>query len=163
MFVVVVALGLLSGCFKHTYTYGAGGNTGAPPKPDDAFVSHYLAGLIGEEVVDVKSICPSGNATVKDYQSFLNGLICALIGIIWYPSTIEVYCDKGETAVLTITPEQMRAMVKDPRVVQLLRESAPADSDRLAAAMAINQLVPRFGVFDHIEGAEMRGRQGTPK
>lgn len=125
---------MLSGCFKHTYTYGTGGNLNAPPKYNEEFVNHFLLGIIGEKHVDVKSICPSGNATVKDYHSVVNVIIAALIGIVWHPTTIEVYCDKGETAQLTLTPEQVRELMFDPRLMEALNAHAPAEADRLVLA-----------------------------
>ena len=57
--------------------------------------SHWLFAIIGEDNVDVLKVCPSGNATVRNDVSFLNGLVGVIIGIIYYPTTVEVFCDGG--------------------------------------------------------------------
>jgi Bor protein len=49
--------------------------------------------------VDVKQYCPSGNATVRNDVTALNGLIGILIGIIYYPTTVEVWCADSGTPV----------------------------------------------------------------
>ena len=105
-------------CFKHSYTVGAGGDLNADPKYD-SWESHWFFGIIGEAEIDVKEVCPSGNATVKDKVSFLNGLVGVLIGIVWYPTTVEVYCGAGERAAsLTLSPEQMRRIALRPETIK---------------------------------------------
>ena len=54
---------------------------------------HWLFAIIGEDNVDVSKLCPSGNATVRNDVTFINGLIGVLIGIVYYPTTAEVFCD----------------------------------------------------------------------
>src|SRR5688500_1733996 len=113
--VLGLSLGILlvAGCYKHSYTVGSGGNTEAEPKYSK-WESHWCLGIIGESHVDIKEVCPSGNATVKDKISFLNGLVGSLIGIIWYPSTVEVYCGEGGgSAKIELSPEQMRKIALD--------------------------------------------------
>ncbi len=60
-----------TGCYKHSYTVGAGGNTEGEAKYD-SWESHWFFGIIGESDIDIKTVCPSGNATIKDKISFLN-------------------------------------------------------------------------------------------
>lgn len=86
--ITCVALG---GCMHHTTTIGSGGNTASVPVYDK-WQAHYLFSLIGDEEVNVNALCPSGNATVKTNISFLNGIVGALIGLIYYPTTVKVYC-----------------------------------------------------------------------
>ncbi len=126
--VLALVTGLAAtGCFKHSYTIGSGGNTSSNPKYEK-WHSHYLFGMIGEKDVSAKEVCPSGNATVKDEVSFVNGLIGSLVGIIYYPSTVEVYCDDGRTAKVTVSPETMRSLAEDP-----LTETVVAGIDQAKA------------------------------
>ncbi|GEM_PF-657448 len=150
------------GCYKHSYTVGSGGNLNADPKYSNGFESHWFFGIIGESEVDIKQVCPSGNATIKDRISFLNGLIGAFIGIVWHPSTVEVYCGEGgaaapaaapaeekpaeaaepaepATSKLQLTPEQMRRIAADPRTMEWAMKVSPLKAAELQAAMEAYQ------------------------
>lgn len=134
----LIALALVSGlattgCFKHSYTMGAGGNTNGSPKYEK-WHAHYFFGMIGEKEVAARDVCPSGNATVKDEVSFVNGLIGSLVGIIYYPSTVEVYCDDGRSASVTVSPETMRSLAEDPATETVIASVDPAKARELAAA-----------------------------
>ena len=128
-----VGLACLStvGCYHHSFTVGSGGDTSKDAAHSE-WASHWLFGIIGESSVDVNKVCPSGNATLKDYMSFVNGLIGAFIGIIWHPTTVEVYCGAGgaKAASLTLSPEQMRTIALHPDTmawVKSLSDVAAAD------------------------------------
>lgn len=144
-----------TGCYKHSYTVGAGGNVDADPAYDE-WESHWFFGIIGETEVDVKTVCPSGNATIKDKHTFLNGLVGALIGIVWAPTTVEVYCDgagaapaaaettpeaapasEGESPVATITlsPEQMRRIALKPETLDWARHVSSRKAAELETAI----------------------------
>lgn len=127
-------LALAAGCYKHSYTVGSGGNLNAEPKYS-SWESHWFFGIIGESEVDVKKVCPSGNATIKDKQSFLNGLVAAFIGIVWAPTTVEVYCAEGKTAAVTVTPEQMRSMALDPQALGWAKEVSSVKAAELEQAV----------------------------
>ena len=127
-----------AGCYHHSYTVGSGGNTNVDAKVSK-WQSHWLFGIIGEENVDVKAACPSGNATIKDYHSFVNGLIGALIGFIWHPTTVEVYCDGGaapaKVGSLTLTPEQMKRLAQRSEMKEWVRSVAPSKVPELESAL----------------------------
>jgi hypothetical protein len=126
------------GCYKHSFNVGNGGNVNADPTFSNGWESHWLFGIIGETNVDVKKICPSGNATVKDRHSFLNGLVGSLIGIVWYPTTVEVYCDGGgRAASVQVTPEQMRQIALSPETLDWARQVSQVKAAELAQAAAI--------------------------
>jgi hypothetical protein len=82
---------LATGCFHHSYTVGNGAPNGRVVY--SKWHSHWLFAIIGEDKVDVSKLCPSGNATVRNDVTFINGLIGVLIGIVYYPTTVEVFCD----------------------------------------------------------------------
>ncbi|GAG97391.1 unnamed protein product, partial [marine sediment metagenome] len=90
----VMAL-VISGCFKNTYTVGAGGDTEAKAAHDNQWHAHWLFGTIGETEINLEEVCPSGDATIKDQVSWLNALIGTFTGIVWYPSTVRIYCEGG--------------------------------------------------------------------
>ena len=51
-------------------------------------------GLISpDQQIEIQQMCPSGNATIHEEVSFLNGLVGALTGRIYAPTTVEVRCD----------------------------------------------------------------------
>lgn len=92
--IVLLALAaLISGCFHHVYTVGSGAPNGRVVY--SAWHAHWLFAIIGEDNVDVSRLCPSGNATVRNDVTFVNGLIGTLIGVIYYPTTVEVFCTDG--------------------------------------------------------------------
>ena len=78
----------LAGCFQHTYTVGAGAPT--EPVAYSQWRHHWIAGLIspGHEM-DVQEVCPSGNATIHQEQTFLNGLVAVLTTGIYVPRTVQ--------------------------------------------------------------------------
>lgn len=149
----------IAGCYKHSYKVGSGGNLEADAKYS-SWESHWFFGIIGESDVDVQKVCPSGNATLKDRVSFLNGLVGSIIGIVWYPSTVEVYCgaegaaapaaaaappadaaekpaEPAATSKLELTPEQMRRIALDPRTLQWARLVSPTQAAELQAAVEV--------------------------
>lgn len=131
-----LATSALTGCFKHDYTVGTGGNTAHDPAYEK-WHNHFFFGMIGEKNVNVREVCPSGNGTVKDEVSFLNGLVGAFVGIVYYPSTVEVYCaDTGKSAEVTLSPAEMKAIASDPRSAEVIESIDPAKARELAAARA---------------------------
>jgi hypothetical protein len=134
--VVLVATLALSAtaCFKHSYTVGTGGNTSHDPQYAK-WHSHFLYGIIGEKDVAVREVCPSGNGTVKDEISFVNGLVGALVGIVYYPTTVEVYCaEGGKAAMLTLSPATMRAIASDPKTSEAVVGIDEAQARQLVEA-----------------------------
>lgn len=138
---VVLVAGLAlsaTACFKHSYTVGTGGNTSHDPAYTK-WHSHFLYGIIGEKDVAVREVCPSGNGTVKDEVSFVNGLVGALIGIVYYPTTVEVYCADGggKAAMLTLSPATMRAIAIDPKTGDAVEGIDEAQAQKLAEAQKL--------------------------
>lgn len=142
-------LGAACGCFNHKAVVGAGGNEDGEAAYSQ-WESHWLFGTIGESEVDIKELCPSGNATVLDEVSFLNGLVGMFTAIVWYPSTVEVYCDGGGAApaeeghnddavkvgTVTLTREQALKVALHPRTMQWAQRVAPMKAAELRIAIA---------------------------
>lgn len=82
------------GCLNHTYV-----NRKVQPAANPAYSgwhSHFLFALIeGTPNVDLNQVCPTGVAKITNNVSFLNGLVAAFIGVIYYPTTVKVYCADG--------------------------------------------------------------------
>ncbi|MDX2055629.1 MAG: hypothetical protein SFV15_24720 [Polyangiaceae bacterium] len=125
---------LASGCYKHSFTVGSGGDVNGTAAYS-SWESHWLFGIIGEPSVDVKTVCPSGNATLKDKVTFLNGLVGAFVGAIWYPTTVEVYCDSGKAAKVTFTPAQLRAAAQRPQAMEFARMVSDTKAVELQSAI----------------------------
>lgn len=148
---------IFTGCHKHSYTVGTGGDTEAEAAYD-SWESHWFFGTIGESELNVNEICPSGNATVKDKRSFLNGLVAGFTGIVWSPTTVTVYCGSGEAAAeeapvdeaadeapmdevpasdevsIRLTGEQMRRLAMNPATIEWARGVSSAGAAQLQAA-----------------------------
>jgi hypothetical protein len=131
-----------SACFKHTYSIGAGGNTNNSPAYS-SWHGHWIFGLFGDDTINIQSICPSGNATIKDEHSFVNLIIAALVGELYYPTTVEVYCD-GRTARLELSPEKLRELGRNPRLMAQVRDAEPALAHQLSAALEIDRMAESF-------------------
>lgn len=148
MFTATVLALLLGGCFQHTYDIG----TGAPDGPVvyKHWHHHWLFGLIRpqlQKTLDVDKLCPSGNATIHQETSFVNGLIDVLIGVIYSPTTVTITCEDGTQTEVELTEEEVAEIVSDPRFVAWVEEVAP---ERLAevrlAAAAVGVGAPESGV-----------------
>ena len=141
--IAVLAIGMsASACFRHSYSVGAGGNTQNAPAYS-SWHGHWILGLFGDDTVNIQAICPSGNATIKDEHSFVNLIIAALIGELYYPTTVEVYCD-GRTARLELTPDRLRAIGRNPRLMSELRSEDPGLAHQLSAALEIDRMAESF-------------------
>ena len=133
--VLVIFVGVV-GCHRHSFVVGSGGNLNVAPKYSH-WHAHWLFGLIGEETVEAKSVCPSGNATVKDQMSFLNGLVALFIGIVYSPTEVEIFCDdSGRSAKLMLSPEQMQKLALRPEVQEWIRFEDPELAATLDRAIA---------------------------
>jgi len=125
---VIASALLLGACMHHSYTVGSGAPNGRVVY--EKWHAHWLFGIIGEDNVDVNAVCPSGNATVRNDITFVNGLIGALVGIIYYPTTVVVYCADGPAAgaptSILLTPEQKLKIVAAPEFAQWVAEVAAA-------------------------------------
>lgn len=129
-----------AGCMKNQYTVGGG----APTHGDPDFKhwnAHWLWGLVGEHNTDITDVCPSGRATIKERTTFVNGLVAALVGTIYHPTTVKVWCADetqpadGHMAELELTPDQMRTAAMQPQAVALARDT----DERLAEQLDRSQ------------------------
>lgn len=142
--VVICALAVvaLSGCHRHEYHIGAG----APNAPEvyDQWHDHWLFGIINtEDPVNIQAICPSGNATVVDKVSFLNGLVGVLIGIVWSPTTVTIRCDRGTAETTLPVGDQTAARIaKHPRFLDWVENTQPGlMNEAIEAQMAARELL----------------------
>jgi hypothetical protein len=131
-----VALGLAllltsTACYEHTIEVGAG----APYAPVvyDHWENFWIGGLIGHVEIAVEEMCPSGDATIEARQTFLNGLVSALTGGIYTPTTLKVRCRRGGRADIELSADDIKLIVADERFLEWVREEIP---DRLGAVRA---------------------------
>lgn len=130
-----------SGCFRNAYKVGSGAEASGTPAYS-AWQHNLLWGLIGGEEVDLKSICPSGNAYVQNYFSVMDTIIMAALGGFWSPTTVEVYCgDRSRSDVGTapkrveLSEATVRRVAQDARFMELVEAYAPARAQSLRAAL----------------------------
>lgn len=122
----------LAGCFQHTFTVGDGAPTGEIVYKH--WHHHWLFGLIRPTMqrdVALAKFCPSGNATIHEEVTFLNGLINGLIGVIYSPTTVTIQCDDGTMAEVELSGDDISALVHDPLFLQVVEDVVP---ERLAEA-----------------------------
>ncbi len=144
--VVVVLLSFTAvGCMKHTFITGGGAPQEDANEVYSSWHSHWLFGIIGNKEVDIKKVCPSGHATIYERTSFVNGLIGALVGLIYYPTTVTVYCRGGhsdadldngnhKTVKFELTREQAARIAASPKFMEMVRDLAPEQLDRAELA-----------------------------
>ncbi|MDH3206790.1 MAG: Bor family protein [Gemmatimonadota bacterium] len=121
-----VTLGLMlvtTACYEHTYTVGLGAPTGAVVYEE--WHNHWLGGLIGERNIDVALLCPSGNATIHNEQSFLNGLVEGLTVGIYAPTTVKILCRSGGSGDLGLSPDQVSSILTSPAFLQRVGRLLP--------------------------------------
>ena len=100
------------GCYEHTYTVGGGAPAG--PVVYGEWQHHWLGGLIGERTHELSNVCPSGNATIHDEQTFLNGLVSVLTAGIYAPTTVSIRCDTGQRAQLQLSRKEIVSILTSP-------------------------------------------------
>ena len=129
---VLLLFVLLAGCFKHTYTVGAGAPTG--PVAYTEWRHHWIVGLIspGHEL-DVQDVCPSGDATIRQEQTFLNGLVAILTSGIYASMTVEVRC-AGGMVHLDLNADEVRTIVSDAAFAERVGALLPGHVDDVQAA-----------------------------
>ena len=132
--VVIAALGLTA-CFEHTVEVGAGAPDGRLVY--DHWEHFWIGGLIGETRVDIEEMCPSGDATIEAYQSFLNGLVAGLTGGIYTPTTLKVRCRDGRRVDLELEEDDIQRIVLDERFLEAVRAEMPGRLDEVMAAQAL--------------------------
>jgi hypothetical protein len=123
---MMAAMGLVAvavGCYEHTYTVGAGAPAG--PVVYDEWRNFWLGGLIGEHTQEVSEVCPSGNATIHDEQSFLNGLVTALTFRIYTPTTVTIRCSTGQSAQLQLSRKEIVSILTAPAFRERLETVLP--------------------------------------
>ena len=115
---------MMVGCFEHTYTIGLGAPTGE--LVHDEWDHHWIGGLIDpDQELVLQELCPSGNATIHEEVSFLNGLVAALTGEIYSPTTVTVRCDTGINADFDLDEEDIARIVSDPTFLDWIEAVAP--------------------------------------
>ena len=123
---VAVTVGLVivtTGCYEHTYTVGQGAPAG--PVVYEEWHNHWLGGLIGHKNLDVELLCPSGNATIHNEQSFLNLLAGVLTSGIYAPTTVKIRCDSGRSAEIALSDEQVLAIVTSSAFLERVERVMP--------------------------------------
>ena len=125
---------VVAGCYEHTFTVGAGAPRG--PVVYDHWENFWLGGLVGHHRYDIDEICPSGNATIHNEQSFLNGLVSALTVGIYVPTTVTVRCDDGTQADLDLSEDAVELVVSDERFLMRIEQVIPDRLEEIETALA---------------------------
>ncbi|HSM14227.1 MAG TPA: Bor family protein [Thermoanaerobaculia bacterium] len=134
---VLVGLAVLllsAGCFRHTYVAGAGAPEGKVIY--EHWHHHWVFGLIGEQAIELAEMCPSGNATIHEEMTFLNGVINVLIGAIYSPRTVSVRCDDGRMAEIELEPEQLEKIARDPAFLDWVEQDAAWRAGEVRVALS---------------------------
>jgi len=125
----------LAGCFRHTIQVGEGAPRGEVVY--DHWQNFWIGGLIGDSREDVDQICPSGDATIRARQSFLNALVAGLTAGIYMPTTLEVRCRRtGRRGELELSAEALRDYAQAPGFDAWVAAESPAHADGIRRALA---------------------------
>ncbi len=136
----------LTGCLQHTVSIGTGAPEGALVYKN--WHHHWLFGLIRpehQEELDLAAVCPSGNATLHEETSFVNGLVDALTWFIYSPTTVTILCDDGTETEIALSAGDVSRVIHDPRFPELVAEVAPARLAEAQAALEDLRLAERAG------------------
>ena len=112
-----------AGCYEHTYNTGQGAT--AAPVVYNEWHSQWLGGLIGERTLDIDVLCPSGNATIHDEQSFLNGLVSVLTVGIYSPTTVKIRCQGGRSAEVELSERDVIGILTAPAFMEWIEATMP--------------------------------------
>ena len=121
------------GCYKHTFNVGQGAPNGK--QVYNSWHAHWLFGIIGDKELDIDQICPSGNATIHNEISFVNGLVGALIGVVHYPTTVWIKCEQT-TSALELSVDQAITLATHPDFLHYVGEVAPDLMEKAEKAAA---------------------------
>ena len=137
----------LTACLQHTYTIGAGAPAGKQVYKN--WHHHWLFGLIRsehQEELVLANYCPSGNATIHEETSFVNGLVDILTWFIYSPTTVTILCDDGTQAEIALSADDVERIVRDPLFPRYVAEVAPARLAEVDAALAELRVAERRGL-----------------
>lgn len=95
MFVLVLVMASLSGCYVATVDTGLPKSTKVISKP---WASCWVYGLVPPPTIETATECPNGVARVETQHSFLNYLVGGLTFGIYTPIQITVTCAEGAKA-----------------------------------------------------------------
>ncbi len=146
---ILAALALaltLTGCLQHTVKIGTGAPEGALVYKN--WHHHWLFGLIRpqhQEELDLADYCPSGNATLHEETSFVNGLVDALTWFIYSPTTVTILCDDGTEAEIAMSAADVTRVIRDPRFPELVADVAPNRLAEVGAALGDLRLAEQGG------------------
>lgn len=100
----LAALVALSGCFKTQYSYGPKAK-GEPELKD--WHHRALWGIVElSDPVDISDVCPNGEfSRIKTKTSLGNSILTMMLGTLYTPSTVQVWCANGDTFRADIKPD----------------------------------------------------------
>ncbi len=129
----VIMTSFVAGCFTHTFTVGAGSPTVRDNIVYNKWHAHHLYGLINNgNALKISELCPSGNATINERTTFINGLLGGVIGLIYAPTTVTVWC-ADKSARLELDSKEVMAIVTSPLFPEWVADATP---ERLGEAVA---------------------------
>jgi hypothetical protein len=138
----VLGLVALSGCFKMQYTYGP--KVKGEPEIKD-WHHRALWGIVElSDPVDISDVCPHGEfSRIKTKTSVGNSILTMMLGTLYTPSTVQVWCANGDTFRATVTPDGEVLELEAPTGQQELvmpdlspepeTEEAPAEDEETQA------------------------------
>lgn len=93
---LVPLLVIATGCFHIKYTTR---QTPSPAVAYDEWHHDFIYGLVEVTApVNVGQICTNGFAVVENEETFVNGLVAALTGSLWTPTSVNVSCSAASKA-----------------------------------------------------------------
>ncbi len=117
---VAVLLGtlVLPGCYSHTYRTGA--RPAQAEADHEAWQHHLIFGLVtlsGD--VQLNEICPDGAAVIHNRMTLVNGLVMAVTGSIYTPTTVKIWCASAppQTSLHEVEMEITEELIEQARLI----------------------------------------------
>jgi hypothetical protein len=131
--VLLLTMVTAAACYQHQFHIGAGAPAGALVY--DQWRHHWLWGLIDpNSELELRQVCPSGDATIEGEVTFLNGLVSALTSGIYSPTTVRVRCSgtRADSGLdVALDGDDVSRIVADPAFLPWVGDMIP---DRLEEA-----------------------------
>ncbi len=103
------ALLLLSGCYTVSYQTKVPGSGVYKEQRGD----YFLWGLVGQQHVFLKQLCPDGVSRWRSQQTFVDGLLGVVTLGIYIPRHVTVECAGAATHSLRLDDDLARALAEN--------------------------------------------------
>jgi hypothetical protein len=119
---LAITAALSAGCYELTVRNGLPAQES--PVVRDRFTGGFVNGLVDEEpVLKLNALCPNGWAEIHYEESFINGLLNGIRGLIYTSTSVSVYC--AVPGALPAPPPGVVVLAPPPGQIVVLPPAPP--------------------------------------